>query len=375
MTPWRRGGAAERLGVWLNVLKRIRFFGKMYPLSAIAKDAVLFPLDYARGRSSVVRNLTFAVTDKCNLRCSMCYFHTELGQGRTLPLELFQKAVDGAARSRPCVILSGGEPFLHPDLVAMVRYAKSGGLPVQIFTNGTLAVPEAVDRLVAAGLDYIGFTLLGDERSHPAVAGLPASYRLLRQNLEYFAAHRGDTKVVLNYTVTPGSLEGIGHALELAERLSLDGVRFQHYNFLRPAEFQAQERRMSSAVGAAGPAVEVSDASDLRGVAQRLLAFMEALRGRGSRVPIQWAPTLSPDEILDWYSADPFTTCRTCLYPWRGILVDAAGKLYPCSKIRLELGDLRDDDILPLWNGDRMRAFRRGLKQGLFPACSRCCKL
>ncbi|MBI4678127.1 MAG: radical SAM protein [Elusimicrobia bacterium] len=375
MTGPGRGGVVETLRVWANVFRRIYFFNKMYPLSAIAEDAVLFPIDYIRNRSTAVRNLTFAITDKCNLRCSMCYFHTELAQRRTLPLDLFQKAIDGAAKSRPCVILSGGEPFLHPDLVAMVRYAKGKGLPVQIFTNGTLAGPDIADQLVACGLDYIDFTLLGDERSHPAVAGAPASYRMLLQNLEYFAGHRGGTKVVLNYTITPCSLDDIGHALQLAERFALDGVRFQHYNFLRPAEFQAQDRRMSALFGAAGPAVEIEDAADLGGVAERLISFMGTIRERGSQIPIQWAPTLTHDEIRNWYSADEFATCRKCLYPWRGILIDAAGKLYPCSKIHLELGDLRHGDILSLWNGDRMREFRWGLKRGLFPACSRCCKL
>lgn len=368
---------SESLRVWANIYRRIRFFRRMYPLSAVLKDLALFPLDYAiPGRDvKTVRNLTFAVTHKCNIRCEMCYFHKELGDRKELSTADFRKALDSAAASRPCVILSGGEPFMHPDLMDMAEYAKTKGLPLQVFSNGTLARPELVDALTGMGLDYLNLTLLGDETTHPLTARAPRSYAMFLDNLEHAAANRGSTQIILNYTVTPRSAGQMWHAVELAKRFKLDGLRFQHYNFLLPKEFAAQEKLMERLFQQPASANEIEGGLEALPDPAVFRDFLERLGAEAPGLPVQWAPTLTDAEIGGWYSQSPFRTARKCLYPWRGILVDADAKVYPCSKIYLELGDLSQGDLMSIWNGETMKRFRGRLKKGLFPACSRCCKL
>jgi hypothetical protein len=119
--------------------------------------------------------------------------------------------------------------------------------------------------------------------------------------------------------------------------------------------------------------IEVTDGiSEIPG---RLIDFKKQLSGEIPGVPVQWAPTLTEEEMNHWYSTTPFQTQRKCLYPWRGITVDADGKIYPCSKIYLELGNLEHENVFDAWNGTTIETFRKHLKCNLFPACSRCCKL
>lgn len=370
--------AKEDLVNWANIYRRIRFFQRMYPLSVLLKDLVLFPLDYFIKDRNItsVRNLTVAITHKCNIRCEMCYFHTELGNRAELPFDIFAKAVNALAPSKPCVILSGGEPFTHPRLLDMAAYVKKKGLALQIFTNGTLCKPDKLEQLSRIGLDYLNVTLLGDEITHDQVAGVPGSYAKLTANLAQFAPKRGNTRVMLNYTITPRSVPAMGHAVDLARRLGLDGIRFQHYNYLRPAEMQAHDKAMQRDFGQGCHANETENQPEsLAGMGSAISAFARGLKSRAPGLSVQWAPTLSDAEIETWYGAGPFTTRRTCLYPWRGVLVDADAKLYPCSKIYLELGDLRQNDALSIWNDSDMRAFRKKLQKRLYPACARCCKL
>jgi len=304
----------------------------------------------------------------------MCYFHEMLDKKNVLSLDDYKSIIDQTANSRPCVMLSGGEPLVHPDLFEMVEYAKRKNLPVQIFTNGTLAKPQVADRLVELGLDYMNFTLLGDEVSHPLVARAPKSYEMFVKNLEYFANNRGDTELILNYTISPRSIDDIGHAVELVKRYKLDGLRIQHYNYLLPEEFIAQDKVMGELFGSA-ESNEIEETGDLDGAAEKIIEFMERLSEDDPDIRVQWAPTLSPEEVKDWYSTRGFHTLRKCLYPWRGVTVDATGKVYPCYKIYLELGDLADNTVFDVWNGDKMHKFRENLKNGLYPACARCCKL
>ena len=363
--------------VWTNVFRRIHYFSKMYPLSSIIKDIFLFPLDYLHDGHQIntVRNVTFAITHKCNLRCQMCYFHKELANRSELPFSLYKKVIDEIARTHPAVILSGGEPFTHPDLVKMVAYAKSKNLPVQIVTNGTMLKPETIDELVSLKLDYINFSLLGNEVSHPLIAQVPNSYEKFVQNLSYFAEHRGSTKIGVSFTITPEGLKDIEHAVTLANRYKVDGVRFQHFNFLLPAEFEAQAKVMEKSFSQPGSVNEIELPPEMPGMAQDLERLSQEISNKLPGIPVQWAPTLTSSEIHNWYSTDRFDTQRKCIFPWRGIIIDANGKVYPCSKIYYELGDLNEGDILSIWNGKNMKQFRKLLRKGLFPACSRCCKL
>ena len=367
----------QKLKIWLRVYQRIRFFKRMYPLSAIIADIFLFPLDYFfnRRRITAVRNVTLAITHRCNMRCAMCYFNKKLDIECDLPLSLYKRVIDSVKKSRPCIILSGGEPFLHPHLINMVDYAKSLGLAVQIFTNGTLITPSLTEALVKAKLDYINFSLLGNEVSHSLVTNTPDAYGRFINNLEYFAARRQGTKIILNYTITPDGIKDIGHALKLAMRYKLDGLRIQHYNFLSPSDFRKQAGRME-AVFQAGPLVnEIEGPKEFNNLAAEVIDFKKRLSRDSKGIPIQWAPDLSNAEIRNWYSDEEFNTGRKCLFPWRGILVDADGKIYPCSKIYLPCGDIKKQDLFKAWNSQDMQKFRKALKKNLFPACSRCCKL
>jgi len=359
------------------VLKRIRYFKQMYPLRSIAKDLVLFPIDYYFGRRPIrtVRNITVAITNACNIRCDMCYFSNALTNAEKLPYPLFQKLMDEVAFSKPCVILTGGEPFTHPDLVRMVQYAKEKKLAVQIFTNGTLVTPELAECLTGLGLNYINFTLLGTPDVHDRIARVAGTYERFKKNLSYFAAHRKKTKVILNYTITPENIGMIDYPMELAAVLRLDGVRLQHYNCLHAKELKRHTSVMTRMFDLPAQTNETINDADLGEFRGRLLDSTKRIGHVYKGIAVQWAPTLSREEIETWYGDKPFTTDRKCLFPWRGIVVGADGRVYPCSKIYMQLGDINKEPLDLIWNNAVTNTFRDKLKNGLFPACARCCKL
>jgi len=372
-------GLPQRLRVLRNVLKRIHTFKKMYPLRVLAQEAVLFPLDYRFGGRNIraVRNVAFQITQRCNLRCAMCIFQEKLDRKTVLPLESYQRVIDLTAGSHPSVSLSGGEPATHPDLVAMVRYAKGRGLPVQIFTNGTLLVPRLADELFRAGLDYLNFSLLGSETSHPAVAGVPRSYELFSENFGHACRNRGRTAIVLSYTICSGNLGEIRHAVEVARRHRPDILRFQHYNFLTPAERQAQQELNAALFGEREALINnpVDTIANASRAVPALTALMAELGDEVEGIQVQWAPGLLPEEIRNWYGEERFASKRRCPYPWRSIVVEADGRIFPCPKLGLALGTFDGENLFEVWNCGEMKTFRKRLRDGLLPVCSRCCAL
>lgn len=99
----------------------------------------------------------------CNLRCPFCARTERVKAGvwrknKNMELETFKKIIDEGAKEGLCAINLNnyGEPLINPDIIEMVRYAKSKGiLDVFFHTNGVLLNREMSQNLIEAGLDRI----------------------------------------------------------------------------------------------------------------------------------------------------------------------------------------------------------------------------
>lgn len=118
------------------------------------------------------------ITERCNLNCPVCF--AEAGQGVHRPLAVVTRMLDVAvetANGAPDVLqISGGEPTTHPDLIEILRYAKS--LPfkyVMLNTNGLDLQNGRVDltalKALGAGFEiYLQFDGL-DDRVYETLRG------------------------------------------------------------------------------------------------------------------------------------------------------------------------------------------------------------
>lgn len=86
----------------------------------------------------------------CNLRCTYCVAESHpRAERRLLPLDQVEKLVDeAAALAFSCIYFTGGEPFLLPDIYAMLAYSAQR-LPTTVLTNGMLLKGRRLDALRA----------------------------------------------------------------------------------------------------------------------------------------------------------------------------------------------------------------------------------
>ena len=104
----------------------------------------------------------------CNLNCAMCYTTTEEFKEKVnaglIDFEVFKKIVDeGAKYGLYSIRLSlRGEPFLHPEIYEMIKYAKEKGIKeVSSLTHGGQIDEEKFEKLVDLGLDWLTISFDG----------------------------------------------------------------------------------------------------------------------------------------------------------------------------------------------------------------------
>lgn len=90
-----------------------------------------------RNRPSAPLFATINVTGVCNLKCSYCFFQPRLE--KHMPLDAFIRIVNELVHDNVFFInISGGEPFMHPQISEMLKYAHQKFFHVVLLTNGTL---------------------------------------------------------------------------------------------------------------------------------------------------------------------------------------------------------------------------------------------
>jgi len=118
------------------------------------------------------RTFFLELTNHCNLRCSMCNFHSpSVVQRRSkgfmlkdLSLRLLNE-IASLSPERPWVALHGaGEPLLHRDLPAILEHGVSLGLDIGFLTNASLLTPQLTAQILEAGISWIGFSIDGIDR-------------------------------------------------------------------------------------------------------------------------------------------------------------------------------------------------------------------
>ncbi|HTJ84870.1 MAG TPA: radical SAM protein [Polyangiaceae bacterium] len=115
----------------------------------------------------------------CNNRCTFCLDSNAHDGTMRDTTEIKVQIVEGRKRGATRLILSGGEPTMHPNFLDFVALGKRAGYPkVQTVTNGRMfKYPEFLERAAKNGLDEITFSLHGHTaKLHDMLVGVPGAF-------------------------------------------------------------------------------------------------------------------------------------------------------------------------------------------------------
>ncbi|HVN21936.1 MAG TPA: radical SAM protein, partial [Dongiaceae bacterium] len=135
---------------------------------------------------------------RCNLACTYCNEFDDFS--KPVPIKEMYRRIDKLGSLGTSVVtISGGEPLMHPELDDVIRRIRANGMVAGLITNGYLLVPERIQRLNRAGLEWLQISI--DNVNPDEVS--KKSLKVLDKKLQLLAEH-ADFHVNINSVVGAG---------------------------------------------------------------------------------------------------------------------------------------------------------------------------
>jgi MoaA/NifB/PqqE/SkfB family radical SAM enzyme len=148
---------------------------------------------------------------RCNLACTYCNEFDDFSP--PVPTETMYQRIDKLAElGTSLVTISGGEPLLHPELDDVIRRIRKNGMVAGLITNGYLLMPERIQRLNRAGLEWLQISIDNDKPDEVSKKSL----KVLDKKLQMLAEH-ADFHVNIN-SVVGGGIPNPQDALTISKR-------------------------------------------------------------------------------------------------------------------------------------------------------------
>ena len=191
-------------------------------------DAHATPMTRRQAAAFIPAVLDFSVTDYCQADCDFCGFARSKMRGQP------RRFADSAAFEAALPILArrgirylnfqGGEPLLHPQILAMVAATRKAGLKPSLITNGW-KLPERADALAEAGLQNL---LVSIDSADMAVHDQNRGMRGVSRRIERGVARIKARGVPVVASVTVSKLVDFDALPATLRRLDFDAVTFSY---------------------------------------------------------------------------------------------------------------------------------------------------
>lgn len=264
-------------------------------------------------------------TNQCNLRCSVCPNATDTVSVRgNMDMDLYTGIVDQlAGRVNDLNLSHRGEPLFHPELERMIRMAAERDLATRIHTNATMLDRDRSISLLDAGPDLMSFSFDGYDKNTYESVRVGGVFEETLRNIRFFLSEKTRRRLKKPYTVIQ--------------------------------------------------IIEPPDAD--RGYREKLDAFGRRFRSEGLdkfyvKKPHNWAGNAPGEYALD-------RNYLLCTFLYYSMTILWNGLVCPCPQDwygTMVLGDLNEQTVESVWNGEKMlRMRRRAANQDFADSlCSHC---
>jgi len=271
----------------------------------------------------LLHDVTMELTYRCNLDCFFCYNDREK-PGKPLSLAQYRRLLEDLAGMQTLfLMLTGGEPMVHPHFFEIGRMTRELGFVVRVRTNGHTLTPRNVQRLLAEVDPYLAEVSIhgASPEVHDRQTRMPGSFERLIQNLHQ--ARAAGLRCGMITTPTAWNEHQVEAMIALGDELDAP-LRFQ--GPVGPRDNGDTEPLLIQ------PARETWDRIEALVTERKALT----MTGAGQRP----APEVTAER----------ETPATCSVGVAGVDIDPYGNVQACMHLHESAGSLHEQSIEQIWN-------------------------
>jgi len=290
------------------------------------------------------------VTSKCNFTCKHCYVpspeHRDLSFEEAKSL-LNQLAELGAEELH----LSGGEPLMRGDIFDIIREATEIGFHVDTITNGWYVNKENARKFKESGADHVSVSTDGIGKTHDDFRNKPKSFERCVEAVKILSSER--VKAYVSPTISKLNFRELPELLSLTESL---GANFSTKVLVPIGEAKILDKYCLSP-------------DEQKKFYEFIFRKKTELKNK-----MDITTTCSPYSILFKKKRMPKDDGRIhggCTGGIDLLCIAADGRVMPCSRLQMPLGNVRDDKLVDVWYSSEILATLRD-RDNLKGKCGRC---
>ncbi len=167
--------------------------------------------------------IQFYISKACNLECKMCNIVEANADLKPFKTENIEAIADNLVRiGAGVVLLTGGEPFLRPDIDEIVRIFKKKNLDVRMQTAGLMSKKDKIAKCVENGARDINVSIDSlDEEMSDYINGVKGSWRDAMKAVSFISRTfpRKDSICALGCVLSRYNVDEIDALLDFATRI------------------------------------------------------------------------------------------------------------------------------------------------------------
>lgn len=298
-------------------------------------------------------NLAISITNECNLSCKHCYAKSGVKKDNEMTLtEIMELIMQAKKCGTRFITLTGGEPLIHPAIFEIVQCIKEQGIKISIATNGLLLNKNTIQKMRVLGVDRVQISLEGARRETNDYIRGNGSFEYIVNEVIPELLHKG-LFVALSFTPTEANFEEVEEFIELALQLKVNTVSFRRYSHMG----RAKENALS-----------INNEQN-RLMLEKIHRMKKNYRYKGLNIS-----TGDPLFILTNEEKDKYCNERIiagCTAGIASLAIDAEGYIKYCTRSRLVLGNIKNEQLVDVWNNNSV-LYKLRNRNNLKGKCGNC---
>ncbi len=317
----------------------------------VSENTQDFFLEEVQGRP-LICSLQFELSSRCNERCIHCYIPNEKkNTGFDMPTAKVKSILDEfAAMGGIHVTLSGGEAFLHKDIIEIAEYCREKDLKITILSNLISLKDEQIERLKKVNLSLIQVSLYSmDPEIHDFITTVKGSFEKSKAAIEKLVA--ADIPVQISCPIMKANRKGYDKVLDYAKSLKIKAQT----DYIMMARADLDTENLANRLS-----IEETE-SLMRDIIEHDTQYKNDTL---EQLPVS-------DQIK--FNLERFMKQPVCGVGYDNCCITANGDVYPCAGWQdYVLGNVYKQSLQEIWEqSERVKELRK-ITQASFPQCLEC---